>query len=64
MTAFIDIIIQKHQDSRGAVPLAATDDDDDLLDMLLRIQREDELDPPLTTENIKAEIIVRFPALI
>jgi hypothetical protein len=58
MMAFTDTIIQEHQHSRGA---AATDDDDeDLLDVLLRIQREDELDPPLTTENIKAVIIVRF----
>ena len=57
MMAFIDTIIQDHQDSRGA---ADTDDDDDLLDVLLRIQREDELDPPLTTDNIKAVIIVRF----
>jgi cytochrome P450 len=61
MMAFIDTIIQEHQDSRGA----ADDDDEeeDLLDVLLRIQREDELDPPLTTENIKAVIIVRFPPL-
>ncbi|XP_066395464.1 desmethyl-deoxy-podophyllotoxin synthase-like [Miscanthus floridulus] len=59
MMAFIDTIIQDHQDSRGA---ADTDDDDDLLDVLLRIQREDELDPPLTTDNIKAVIIDIFGA--
>jgi cytochrome P450 len=61
MMAFMGTIIQEHQDSRGAV---AEDDNEDLLDVLLRIQREDELDPPLTTENIRAVIIVRFPALI
>jgi len=41
MSSFIDTIIQEHQDSRGAVA------DEDLLDVLLRTQREDELlDPP------------------
>ena len=49
-------MIQKHQDSRGAVA------DEDLLDVLLtvlRTQREDELlDPPLTCENIKAVNII------
>lgn len=58
MMAFIDTIIHEHQGNRAAGVV----DDEDLLDVLLRIQREDELDPPLTTENIKAVIIVRFLA--
>jgi hypothetical protein len=45
MMAFIDTIIQEHQDSRGAASTA-----------------NDDLDPPLTTDNIKAVIIVGFPA--
>ncbi|RCV30436.1 hypothetical protein SEVIR_6G102200v4 [Setaria viridis] len=57
MMAFIDTIIQDHQDNR-----AAGVDEEDLLDVLLRIQREDELDPPLTTENIKNVIIDIFAA--
>ncbi|RLN36029.1 hypothetical protein C2845_PM03G15660 [Panicum miliaceum] len=57
MMAFIDTIIQDHQDNR-----ASGDDEEDLLDVLLRIQREDELDPPLTTENIKAVILDIFAA--
>ncbi|RCV14418.1 hypothetical protein SETIT_2G424600v2 [Setaria italica] len=56
MMAFIDTIIQEHQDNRAAAGV----DEEDLLDVLLRIQREDELDPPLTTENIKAVIIDIF----
>ncbi|OEL29881.1 Premnaspirodiene oxygenase [Dichanthelium oligosanthes] len=56
MMAFIDTIIQEHQENRAA------GDDEDLLDVLLRIQREDELDPPLTTENIKSVIIDIFGA--
>jgi hypothetical protein len=38
MSSFIDTIIHVHQDSRGAVVA-----DEDLLDVLLRTQREDEL---------------------
>ncbi|KAL6657149.1 hypothetical protein ACP70R_004929 [Stipagrostis hirtigluma subsp. patula] len=58
MMAFIDTIIQEHQDNRCAGAGAA--DDEDLLDVLLRIQREGELDPPLTTDNIKSVIIDIF----
>jgi hypothetical protein len=53
MSSFIDTIIQEHQDSRGAVA------GEDLLDVLPRTQREDELlDPPHTSENIKAVNII------
>ncbi|CAL5061131.1 unnamed protein product [Urochloa decumbens] len=54
---FIDTIILDHQENR-----AAGVDEEDLLDVLLRVQREDKLDPPLTTENIKAVIIDIFAA--
>ena len=54
MMAFVGTIIHNHQENR-----AASVEEEDLLDVLLRIQRDDELDPPLTTENIKAVIIVR-----
>ncbi|CAN6200195.1 unnamed protein product [Urochloa humidicola] len=57
MMAFIDTIIHEHQENRVA---GGDDDEEDLLDVLLRIQKEDELDPPLTTENIKAVIIDIF----
>ncbi|CAN6206411.1 unnamed protein product [Urochloa humidicola] len=57
MMAFIDTIIQDHEDNRASAGV-----DEDLLDVLLRIQREGELDPPLTTDNIKAVIIDIFTA--
>ncbi|CAL5084598.1 unnamed protein product [Urochloa decumbens] len=57
MMAFMDTIIQDHQENR-----AAGVDEEDLLDVLLRIQREDELDPPLTTDNIKSVIMDIFTA--
>ncbi|CAN6206409.1 unnamed protein product [Urochloa humidicola] len=60
MMAFIDTIIQgHHQENRAS---AGVDEEEDLLDVLLRIQEEDELDPPLTTDNIKAVIVDIFAA--
>lgn len=52
MMEFIDTIVQEHQENRAA------GDEEDLLDVLLRIQREDKLNPHLTTDNIKTVIIV------
>uniref|UniRef100_A0A0E0HU05 Cytochrome P450 n=1 Tax=Oryza nivara TaxID=4536 RepID=A0A0E0HU05_ORYNI len=52
MVAFLDAIIQEHQENRSA----AADDDNDLLDVLLRIQREGDLQFPLSSESIKATI--------
>ncbi|KAG0515284.1 hypothetical protein BDA96_10G264900 [Sorghum bicolor] len=52
--AFMDAMVREHGESR-----AANDDDDDkedLLDVLLRIQREGGLQFPLTTDNIKTVI--------
>ncbi|TVU00047.1 hypothetical protein EJB05_54540, partial [Eragrostis curvula] len=45
---FMDSIIQEHHESR-----AHGDDDKDLLDVLLRLQKEADSQFPLTTENIK-----------
>ncbi|XP_037469684.1 premnaspirodiene oxygenase-like [Triticum dicoccoides] len=59
MRDFIDAIIQEHQENSTA---GAGADDDDFLDVLLRIQREGKLDPPLTTDDIKAVIVDIFIA--
>ncbi|CAL5071266.1 unnamed protein product [Urochloa decumbens] len=58
MMAFIDTIIHEHQENRASA--GVDEEEEDLLDVLLRIQKEGELDPPLTTENIKAVIIDIF----
>ncbi|KAK3127972.1 hypothetical protein QOZ80_7AG0580830 [Eleusine coracana subsp. coracana] len=57
MMAFIDTIIREHESDRRA---AGNSDEEDLLDVLLRVQREDALDPPLTTDNIKEVILDIF----
>lgn len=59
MREFIDAIIQEHQENSTA---GAGADDDDFLDVLLRIQREGKLDPPLTNDDIKAVIVDIFIA--
>ncbi|CAN6212657.1 unnamed protein product [Urochloa humidicola] len=60
MVAFIDTIIQDHEENRASA--GVDEEEEDLLDVLLRIQREDQLDPPLTTDNIKAVIMDIFTA--
>jgi hypothetical protein len=54
MLDFVDTIIQERQEN-GA---AAAEEDEDLLDVLLRLQKEVGSEYPLTTLNIKAVIIV------
>ncbi|KAF7013493.1 unnamed protein product [Triticum aestivum] len=50
MMAFMETVIQEHR-----VPRAACDKEEDLVDVLLRIQNQDDhLEFPLTTDNIKA----------
>ncbi|KAL5225186.1 hypothetical protein ABZP36_011825 [Zizania latifolia] len=54
VTAFMDGILKEHQDNR-----AAGDDDgdkEDLLDVLLRIQKEGDLQFPLSTDSIKSVV--------
>ena len=51
VVAFLDAIVREHGESR-----AADDDKEDLLDVLLRIQREGDLHFPLTTDNIKSVV--------
>ncbi|XP_066376742.1 desmethyl-deoxy-podophyllotoxin synthase-like [Miscanthus floridulus] len=51
VVAFLDAMVREHGESR-----AADDDKEDLLDVLLRIQREGDLQFPLTTDNIKSVV--------
>ncbi|CAM0901874.1 unnamed protein product [Alopecurus aequalis] len=49
--AFMDAIIREHQENR-----AAAEEEEDLLDVLLRIQRDGDLLIPLRTENVKRAV--------
>ncbi|XP_037487226.1 zealexin A1 synthase-like [Triticum dicoccoides] len=49
--AFMDAVVQEHQENR-----AADDDKEDLLDVLLRIQREGHLQFPMSIDNIKSAV--------
>lgn len=57
MMDFIDTIFQEHHQSR-----AAGGAEEDLLDVLLRIQSQDKTNPALTSDNIKTVIIDMFVA--
>ncbi|KAK1696801.1 hypothetical protein QYE76_013498 [Lolium multiflorum] len=59
MMELIGTIIDEHQENSMA---AAVGGDEDFLHVLLRIQREGKLDPPLTDDDIKTVIIDIFMA--
>ncbi|KAM3297969.1 hypothetical protein ACQJBY_039766 [Aegilops geniculata] len=50
LDAFMDTVVREHQENHRA------DDDEDLLDVLLRIQRKGDLQFPLSTEMIKSVV--------
>lgn len=53
VVAFMDAMVQEHAESRVS---DGDDDKEDFLDVLLRIQREGDLQIPLTTDNIKSVV--------
>ncbi|CAL5059871.1 unnamed protein product [Urochloa decumbens] len=59
MLEFIDDIIAEHRESRKS---GEDNDDEDLLDVLLRLQKEVDSQYPLTTENIKTVMLDMFGA--
>jgi cytochrome P450 len=56
MQQFIDTIIAEHRESRASGD--DNDEEEDLLDVLLRLQKEVDSQYPLTTENIKTVMLV------
>ncbi|CAM0955707.1 unnamed protein product [Alopecurus aequalis] len=59
MMEFIGTIVHEHQESSRA---GTAGDDEDFLHVLLRIQKEGKLDPPLTDDDIKTVIVDIFVA--
>ncbi|KAL6629986.1 hypothetical protein ACP70R_029751 [Stipagrostis hirtigluma subsp. patula] len=62
MFAIIDHIIREHQEKRAAAAAAGVDEDEDLVDVLLRLQKDMDGQYPLTTDNVKSVIIDMFAA--
>ncbi|CAN6237369.1 unnamed protein product [Urochloa humidicola] len=59
MLEFIDAIIAEHRERRAS---GEDEDEEDLLDVLLRLQKEVDSQYPLTTENIKTVMLDMFGA--
>ncbi|RCV22221.1 hypothetical protein SETIT_4G203700v2 [Setaria italica] len=53
LVSFIDNIVREHEENKAA---GNDGDKEDLLDVLLRIQREGDLQVPITTDNIKSVV--------
>ncbi|KAJ1260071.1 hypothetical protein BS78_10G203700 [Paspalum vaginatum] len=51
LVAFADSVVREHEENK-----ASGDGKEDLLDVLLRIQKEGDLQVPMTTENIKSVV--------
>ncbi|KAL6851407.1 hypothetical protein ACP4OV_020340 [Aristida adscensionis] len=60
MMEFMDAIIQEHLESRASGE--EDEEEEDLLDVLLRLQKEVDSQYPLTTENIKMVMLDMFGA--
>ncbi|KAL6888396.1 hypothetical protein ACP4OV_009422 [Aristida adscensionis] len=60
MLAIVDPIIQEHQEKRAAA--TGVDEDEDLLDVLLRLQQDMGSQYPLTTDCIRSVIVDMFSA--
>ncbi|KAJ1278252.1 hypothetical protein BS78_04G065300 [Paspalum vaginatum] len=60
MLQFIDAIIEEHRESRAAGK--DDEEEEDLLDVLLRLQKEVDSQYPLTTDNIKTVMLNMFGA--
>ncbi|CAM0883738.1 unnamed protein product [Alopecurus aequalis] len=57
-----EIIVERENKSPSGAGAGAARDDEDLLDVLIRLRKEDTLDFPLTSENIAAVIFDIFGA--
>ncbi|KAL6629979.1 hypothetical protein ACP70R_029744 [Stipagrostis hirtigluma subsp. patula] len=56
----MDCVIRQHDERRAAMPDGDAKEDDDILDVLLRIQKEGGLEVPLTTATLKTVILELF----